>query len=134
MRNKMKIAVLMVCVCVFMFGMNVFADSNPYRITVNSTKTDEDNMSKRTIRSIGEYSGFSVTPEYFDTNNAAFFAKSIQLFGTAESNTIYVENGIGETRYGIYITNAPYNEYYFMKAEYGYSPTGSVNSTGEYKP
>lgn len=135
MKNKMKIAVLMICVCVFMSGMTAFADSTQYTITVNSSGTNEDNISKRTIKNTSGYVQFCVTPSYFDTSNAGFFATSIQLYGTAKSSMIYVENGIGEPRYGSYINNnAPINQYYFMEAKYGYSSTGSVTSRGKYTP
>lgn len=118
MRNKMKIAVLMTCICLFTFGMNVLADNTSYTITVNSSGTNEDNKSKRTIKSTSGYAQFSVKPTYFDSDNAGFFATSIQLYGTATSKKIYVENGLNEKRYGSYVNNvAPSNEYYYMQAK-----------------
>lgn len=128
-------AVLMICVCVFMSGMTAFAETKDYTITVNSTATNQDNLSKRTMKNTDGDLYFYVTPWSFNTNNASFFAVSKELDGYAKSNTAYVENGIGETRRATYKDNyAPGGVYYFMEAQYGYSVTGTVISTGRYTP
>ena len=133
MKNKIRMTILMICACTMMLGINAFAESTDYTITVTRSGANEDNISKRTLRTDCYINDFSVTPLTFNTNNASFWAKSIQLYGSVESEEIYVENGIGESRYGRYTTTAPCDVYYFMKARYGYSSTGIVKSTGVYE-
>lgn len=113
----------------------VYADTVAYTITVNKTATDQDNLSKKVLKNTDGDKYFYVTPHTFNTKNAAFFAFSKQRSGNAQSNEIYVENGVGETRYGKYKkNNAPGGQYYYMQTSYGYSKTGTVKSTGNYTP
>ncbi|PXV96100.1 hypothetical protein C8E03_101733 [Lachnotalea glycerini] len=113
----------------------IYADTVPYTITVNKSATNQDNLSKKVTKNTDGDKYFYVTPYTFNTNNAAFFAFSKQKSGSAESNEIYVENGIGETRDGKYKDDyAPGGKYYYMQTSYGYSKTGTVKSTGNYTP
>jgi len=116
------------------FGMHVFADTVSYDITVNSTATNQDNLSKKVKKNTDGDNYFYVTPTYFDSGNASFWATSMEKYGDAYSERAYVENGINETRETRYATDAPGGVYYFMLTEYGYSATGSVNSKGRYTP
>lgn len=131
MNKKTKMAALMVCVCVLAFGMNVFADSVEYNITVTSSGTNQDPISKRVVRTGCTRNEFYVEPTYFNTDNASFFARSIELYGTTASNETYVENGDST---GTYDSTPLCNVYYFMSTRYGYSSTGTVNSKGKFTP
>ena len=90
-------------------------------------------MEKRCIRT-EDINDFDVTPTYFNTNNASFWARSNQLYGNVTSRNIYVENGLNECRYGKYTSTAPTDVYYYMSTSYGYSSTGVVKSKGYYRP
>lgn len=131
-----KKLILLTCLCVLASGTYAYAadeGSVVYNITVNKTATDQDNLSKRCVRQ-ETINDFEVTPTSFNTSNASFYAKSSQLYGDVRSYTIYVENGLNDTRYGNYTTDAVENELYYMSTSYGYSSTGVVNSTGVYRP
>ena len=134
MRKKGKIFIVAMCVCMLMSGMTVFASTVKYTITVNKTATGQDNLSKKTYKDSNSAQYFCVTPTYFNTSNAAFFAFSQQKNGSACSSEIYVENGINEERTGYYSGSAPCGVYYYMQTRYGYSSTGTVKSEGTYTP
>lgn len=135
MKNKKKMVALIACICVLMSGMGVYAATVEYNITVNSAATNQDNLSKKVLKNTDGDLYFYVTPTYFNTNNASFWATSKQKGGSAVSRKIYVENGLNETRDGMYINNyAPGNVNYYMQTEYGYSSTGTVISKGRYTP
>lgn len=136
MNKKKKIMALIACMCVIVSGTNVYAaniGSVAYNITVSKSASNDDYMSKRCIRT-EDINDFDVTPTYFNTNNASFWAKSNQLYGNVTSRDIYVENGLNECRYGNYTSTAPTDVYYYMSTWYGYSATGVVKSKGYYRP
>ncbi len=130
---RKKILILTVIFAMFM-GVAVCADTVEYDITVNKTATQQDNLSYKVVKKDDGDNWFYVTPTYYDSDNAAFFARSYQYSGSVYSSLVYVENGLNETRDGEYKTTAPGNVYYYMQTSYGYSATGSVNSRGRYTP
>ncbi len=135
MRKLRRKIAAVVCICALMTGMTVFAATVEYNITVNSTETNQDNLSKKVLKNTDGDLYFYVTPTYFNTSDAAFFATSKQKYGSAESYSMYVENGLNETRRAEYKDDyAPGNTLYFMQTRYGYSATGTVNSIGRYTP
>lgn len=135
MRRKKRIIALVAGVMMLMSAMAVYAQTVNYTITVNSTGTNQDNLSKKTLKNTDGDKYFYVTPTYFNTDNSSFFAFSQQYSGSASSQEIYVENGLDETRDGYYKNGyAPGNVNYYMQTRYGYSVTGTVNSRGRYTP
>lgn len=135
MKNKKKRVAIIACIGMLMSGMSAYAATVNYDITVNRTATYQDNLSKKVLKNTDGDLYFYVTPTYYDTDNASFWATSKQKNGSAISRKIYVENGVNETRDGMYIDNyAPGNVNYYMQTEYGYSSTGSVHSKGRYTP
>lgn len=132
--KKRKLFAMVGALCVLLSGMTAFAATVDYNITVNSTATNQDNLSKKVKKNTDGDNYFYLTPTYFNTSNASFWATSMQKGGSAYSRKMYVENGINETREERYATSAPGNVYYYMKTDYGYSATGTVHSKGRYTP
>jgi|GEM_PF-2856515 len=131
---KKKIAFILSAAIIAASPLTCMAERITYNITVNSTATNQDNLSKKAVKKNDGDKYFYVRPTYYDSNNAAFFAESKQKNGNAHSYQIYVENGLDETRRGRYKTSAPGGVYYYMQTSYGYSRSGSVHSKGYYTP
>lgn len=136
MKKKMVNSLLVVISMIMISGTVVYAATTNFTFVLNaSVSSDNDSISKRTMKSGTAYeSVYYVTPTYF-TSPGWIRVKSNQLVTDKESKSFDVYSYDGKPRSSSYGYAAPANIYYYLKAQYGKTFYGGKTIVkGRYTP
>lgn len=136
-KKKVFICILTLCICIFGTSLVSYAATSEFTLTVTRSGSNEDNMSKRTLKAGGDRweNYFYVTSTSYAGTTGTIKVKSIKLYDTTlESEPIRFGTAKLKTDKERYKRYAPSGEYYYLKGEFVASTGNVVKMLGRYTP
>lgn len=139
MTRKIKSIICLMAICVCMLGTTLVAhaDTSNFTLTVTRNGTNEDNMSKRTLKDGGSSyeNKFYCTSTSYAGTTGTISVKSVKLYDTdVESNSINFGTAALKSANANYKSYARSGDYYYLKGRFVASTGSTVKMLGRYTP